>query len=165
MEISHDKIVTFDEMVTLASTLKQKGQRIVMAPGCFDFFHVGHLHHLKQAKRLGDVLIISLTPDCYVGKGPNRPIYTQHYRAEILAALDIVDYIFINHYPNQGQTLQQIKPDIFVVGNEYRQAGTDTLSNPEERIAAELTGAVIVFTDDRIFSSTQIIEEYFREKK
>jgi rfaE bifunctional protein nucleotidyltransferase chain/domain len=165
MTISNGKIITLDEAADIVLDLKRQGKRIVLAPGCFDFFHVGHLHHLKQARSFGDILIISLTPDCYVGKGPGRPVYSQDYRAELLAALEIVDYVCLNKWPHQGPTVRQINPDVFVVGKEYRLEGSDMLSNLEERQAADELGVTVAFTDDRIFSSTEIIQKYFGDKK
>jgi rfaE bifunctional protein nucleotidyltransferase chain/domain len=160
-----DKLVTLEELRDIAERLHKEGRCIVLAPGCFDFFHVGHLHHLKQARKLGDVLIISLTPDCYVGKGPDRPVYSQDQRAELLAALEPVDYVWINQWPHQGEIVRQIKPDVFVVGKEYRLNDTDKITNVEEQSAVEVTGARVAFTDDRIFSSTEIIKEYFGDKR
>jgi rfaE bifunctional protein nucleotidyltransferase chain/domain len=160
-----DKIVTLDALRDITERLHTEGRRIVLAPGCFDFFHVGHLCHLKQARSLGDVLIISLTPDRFVGKGPGRPVYSQDQRAELLAALEVVDYVWINQWPHQGEIVRQIKPDVFVVGKEYRLTGTDKISNAEEQAAAEEAGSRVAFTDDRIFSSTEIIKEYFGDKQ
>ena len=76
-----------------------EGQSIIHAHGVFDLLHVGHIRHLEQAKTLGDCLVVSLTPDRFVNKGPNRPAFTERLRAEALAAMEAVDFVVINDQP------------------------------------------------------------------
>ena len=100
--------------------LKRKGKRIVQCHGVFDLLHIGHIQHLEQAKKLGDVLVVTLTPDKHVNKGPHRPIFAQDLRAQAIAALDCVDYVAINKWPLADRTIQFLRPDIYVKGTEYK---------------------------------------------
>ena len=93
------KIVTLDELEKTVANLKKHGKTVVMCHGVFDLLHPGHIMHFEAAKREGDVLIVTLTKDQYVGKGPGRPVFNQRLRAESIASLGCVDYVAINEWP------------------------------------------------------------------
>src|SRR5262245_18927982 len=95
-----DKIKTLGELGEIASDARAKGARVVLAHGVFDILHVGHKRHLDIGKRHGDVLIVTLTTDKHVNKGPDRPVFPEKLRAEMVAALESVDYVAIS--PNPG---------------------------------------------------------------
>jgi rfaE bifunctional protein nucleotidyltransferase chain/domain len=118
-----NKIKTKAEIEEISKDLIQRNKKIVTCNGCFDILHIGHIKFLKEAKKQGDVLIIGLNSDSSVkqNKGPERPINNEDDRAEILAALEMVDYITIFNETTPISLLETIKPDIHCNGEEYRE--------------------------------------------
>ena len=109
------------ELSSIVNTLKQDGKRIVFTNGCFDIIHVGHVRYLKEARELGDVLVVGLNSDISVRtiKGNNRPIVPQGERAEVLSSLKYVDYVVIFGEPDPYNTIAAIKPDVLVKGSDW----------------------------------------------
>ena len=93
------KIKELDELAALLNEVRASGRRIVHCHGVFDLLHIGHIRHFEAAKQHGDVLVVTLTPDKYVNKGPHRPAFPQDLRAEMIASLGCVDYVAINTWP------------------------------------------------------------------
>ncbi|MFZ1239349.1 MAG: PfkB family carbohydrate kinase [Anaerolineae bacterium] len=157
-----DKIRTVDELAAISAALKQQGKVIVHCHGVFDLLHPGHFRHFAAARRLGDVLIVTLTRDEFVNKGPGRPVFNQRLRAESIAALASVDYVAINEWPTAVNTIHRLRPDLYVKGSEYAQREQDLTGKiyDEER-AVETVGGRLAFTDDITFSSTQLLNNYF----
>src|SRR3989339_1086665 len=110
------KIFELEKLAQKIHTLKSEGKKIVHCHGCFDLMHIGHIKYLQSAKRKGDILVVTVTPDRYVKRGPGRPVFNEIHRAEAIAALDCVDYVYINHSPTATETIRMIKPDIYVKG-------------------------------------------------
>ena len=124
----------------------------------FDVFHIGHLRHLKKAKEFGDYLIVSITPDKYVNKGPDRPIFSETYRAEMIKNLEFVDEVIINKYPTSVELINNIKPDVYVKGKDYEKLEEDLTGNINlEKEAIEKHGGRIEFTDEITFSSSNLV--------
>ncbi len=149
----------------LAEILKEHrdlGQKIVHCHGVFDLLHIGHIRYLEQAKRLGDILVVTLTPDKYVDKGPNRPAFSEKLRAEALASLHFVDYVAINEWPTAEETLRILKPHIYVKGSEFKNTESDPTGKigREEKVIREI-GAKLEFTEDIVFSSSNLINRFF----
>ena len=113
-----NKIGTLTEIRSEIDKLKLSGKKIVHCHGVFDLLHPGHLHHFRLASMLGDILIVTTSPDKYVNKGPGRPVFNQRLRAEFLAALEIIDFVSINETPSAVETIYALKPDIYVKGHE-----------------------------------------------
>ena len=90
------KIKTIPELIEIARQCRRKGKRIVHCHGVFDILHIGHVHHFEQAKKEGDVLIVTLTTNEFVAKGGGRPIFDENLRLATMASLEIVDYVAIN---------------------------------------------------------------------
>jgi rfaE bifunctional protein kinase chain/domain len=135
-------------------------QRIVHCHGVFDVLHVGHLRHFEQAKNYGDLLVVTLTPDRFVNKGTNRPAFPEDLRAEMIAALDCVDYVAINQWPTAVETIRLLKPHVFAKGSEF-QSGKDTTGHILlEQEAIHQHGGEMVFTEDITFSSSALINQY-----
>ena len=116
--INH-KIKTLEALPKIIVDLKQQGKVVVHCHGVFDLVHPGHIRHFEEAKRQGDVLVVTLTPDEYVNKGPGRPVFQERLRAESLAALQVVDYVAINQWPTAVETILMLRPDVYVKGGEY----------------------------------------------
>jgi rfaE bifunctional protein nucleotidyltransferase chain/domain len=153
-----DKIKTLDELAAAVADLKRKGRRVVMCHGVFDLVHPGHIRHFEAARRQGDVLVVTVTPDEFVGKGPGRPVFTQALRAEFLANLEVIDFVAINRWPTATETLKLLKPDVYVKGNDYSETGKDLTGNIEhEKRAVEAAGGRLHFTDEITFSSSSLI--------
>ena len=121
----HQKIQTLDDLSRGLQLLREEKKLIVHCHGVFDLLHPGHLRYFEQAKSFGDILVVTLSPDRFVNKGPGRPVFNQKLRAEALAALQIIDFEAINETPSAVETIFQLRPDIYVKGSEYK----DFLSN------------------------------------
>jgi bifunctional ADP-heptose synthase (sugar kinase/adenylyltransferase) len=123
---------------------------------------VGHIRHLKAAKAFGDTLIVTITADQYVNKGPDRPAFPSELRAEFLASLDFVNYVAVVDEASALPAIENIKPSFYVKGGEYADAGKDITGKIEvERESVERGGGELVFTDDITFSSSNLLNRHF----
>lgn len=157
-----NKIVTLTELEKIVSSLKKRKKTIVHCHGVFDLLHPGHIMHFQAAKQEGDALIVTLTQDEYVGKGPGRPVFNQRVRAESVAALSSVDYVAINEWPTAIQTIQKLKPDIYAKGSDYENPEEDLTGKIiEEEKAVRSVGGRIHFTHEISFSSTEILNRHY----
>ncbi|MBI2870147.1 MAG: adenylyltransferase/cytidyltransferase family protein, partial [Candidatus Omnitrophica bacterium] len=156
------KIKPIGEVATIVTSLKARGKRIVHCHGVFDLVHPGHIRHLEAAKREGDVLVVTVTPDEYVNKGPGRPVFNQRLRAETLAALECVDHVAINEWPTAVESIHLLRPDVYVKGGEYARRESDLTGKiyDEERAVLSVGGR-IHFTDDITFSSSHLVNTHF----
>jgi cytidyltransferase-like protein len=156
------KIKSLEEAAGELARLRQAGRKAVHCHGVFDLLHIGHLRHLTAARKYGDLLVVTVTPDRYVNKGPGRPAFPEALRAEALAMLECVDIVAINQWPGAVETIQLLKPDFFVKGSEYREADKDVTGGiTREQAAIEAAGGRLVFTDDITFSSSSLINRHF----
>jgi rfaE bifunctional protein nucleotidyltransferase chain/domain len=156
-----DKIRTIDEISKIAKQCQSDGQVIVLAHGVFDLVHMGHVRHLKSARREGDVLMVSITADQFVNKGPGRPIFVEEMRAEMLAALEYVDWVTINHHPTSETVLNLVQPNVYVKGSDYENPEDDISGKiSEETEIVERYGGRIVYTKEITFSSSSLINNH-----
>ena len=128
----------------------------VLAHGCFDLLHLGHIRHLQEARKLGDRLVVSITDDEHVNKGIGRPHFGSAQRAEALLALACVDEVLVNAAPDAVAAIQRIKPAVYVKGIDYAAKETDA-GLLRERAAVEAVGGRLVFTESEKFSSSRLI--------
>jgi rfaE bifunctional protein kinase chain/domain/rfaE bifunctional protein nucleotidyltransferase chain/domain len=162
--LSNRKIVSLDALNTLRAEAREAGKIVVHCHGCFDIVHPGHIHHLQFARSLGDVLIVSVSADPHVNKGVDRPLIPDELRAQSLAALECVDWVFINPQPTALELLDMLRPDVYVKGREYEQ-------NQDPRFLAERDtvvthgGRVVFSSGDVIYSSTAIIGAISRPQR
>jgi len=157
-----DKILALEDLARVLASLQAQGKTVVHCHGVFDLMHIGHIRHFEQAKMLGDVLIVTITQDRHVNKGPNRPVFTEAHRAAAIAALACVDYVAINQWPTAIDTIRLLRPNVFVKGSEYRDATKDRTGNillEEESVRS--VGGRIAFTDDIVFSSSSLLNRHF----
>lgn len=154
------RIYDLQELAIRVAEEKKKGKKIVHCHGCFDLLHIGHIRYFEQAKAMGDLLVVTVTPDRFVDKGPHRPAFNELLRAEAIASLWCVDFVAINQWPTAEETLRLLRPDFYVKGSEYRPKGADMTGKieQEEAVVAEI-GARLAFTDDIVFSSSRLINE------
>ena len=150
------------KIITSRKDIKNQKKKFVLCHGVFDIFHIGHLMHLKNAKTHGDILVVSITADKFVNKGPGRPYFNQSYRALILSALDFVDYVYISKSITAEKVLLDIKPDFYVKGHEYFDPKNDVTGNIEieKKILKKICGKII-YTYDKKFSSTELLNNLF----
>ncbi|MCB1084925.1 MAG: adenylyltransferase/cytidyltransferase family protein [Chlamydiia bacterium] len=158
------KIKTFAEIEKILEGEKSEGEKIVHCHGVFDLLHPGHIRHFKEAKKQGTKLVVTLTKDEFVNKGPGRPAFNESLRAETLAALNCVDYVVINDTPDAISCIEKIRPNIYVKGKEYSDHSADVTGKIAEEVAAvkKVKGAVY-YTDDIVFSSSSLINEYYSD--
>ena len=160
------KIYTINELAAICKQLKKKDKKIVHCHGVFDLVHPGHIRHLKAAKKFGDILIVSLTEDKYVNKGPGRPIFNAKLRAENIAALEFVNYVTINHAPKAMPAIKAIKPNFFVRGQDHKNFH-ESISGGiiKEKKEVEKYGGELVFTEEIQFSSSNIINQQLSQNE
>ncbi len=125
--------------------------KLVMCCGCFDILHYGHLVHLRAAAALGERLMIALTADRQIRKGPGRPVFNQDQRAEMLRELRCVDSVLVYDEPRPDDLIRRFRPAFYVKGKEYE-------GRLPEQALVESLGGKVVFTDTPKYSSTALVE-------
>ena len=155
------KTQALEELSVVLRDERCQGKKIVHCHGVFDLLHVGHIRHLEEAKALGDVLVVTVTPDCYVNKGPHRPAFQQDLRVEGIAALDAVDYVAVNRWETAENAIKILKPDVYVKGPDYEKGRPDLTGGlAREEAAVESVGGRLETTNDVQFSSTSLLNRY-----
>jgi rfaE bifunctional protein nucleotidyltransferase chain/domain len=149
-----NKIKALPQIQKLVARERNKGKTIVLANGCFDLIHAGHIRYLREAKKLGDILVVALNSDSSVRKlkGRGRPILPERERAEILASFYDVDYLIIFDEPNVENILLALKPDIHAKGSDYTKK-----SVPEREIVLGYGGKIAIAGGPKIRSTSQVI--------
>ena len=156
-----DKIKPIRRLAEMVAEHRAAGRCVVHCHGVFDLLHVGHVKHLEAARAHGDLLVVTLTPDRYVNKGPHRPAFREMLRAEALAALACVDYVAINEWPTAVETIRLLKPDCYVKGRVVAQGKRDhTDAILAEREAVESGGGRLVLTEEETFSASSLINRF-----
>lgn len=158
----HEKIKTIEELGAVARAAQAEGRTVALCHGVFDLVHLGHVRHILAARNEADVVIVTVTADRFVNKGPGRPIFPENMRAEMLAALGTVDWVGINQTSSAEPILDTVRPDIYVKGSDYENPEDDVTGKiATEREAVERHGGRIVFTRDVTFSSSSLMNRYF----
>lgn len=152
----NSKIIPKSEVVALGERLRREGRVIVFANGCFDLLHVGHVRFLSDARKQGDVLIVGINSDSTVRalKGSGRPLMGENARAELVAAVEFVDYVVIFDGVTAEDVLRDLRPHIQCKGTDY----TET-SVPEKRVVEALGGSVRIAGDPKTHSTREILAE------
>ncbi len=151
------KILDLDKLSQTLNDLRSNGRKIVHCHGCFDLMHPGHIKYFQASKEMGDVLVVTVTPDVYVDKGLGRPVFNQDLRADSIAALECVDYVAINKWPTAEETLRLLRPDIYVKGQEFEKLEDKTGKIQKEFEVIKEIGAELRFTHEIVFSSTELL--------
>ena len=133
---------------------------MVHCHGVFDPMHIGHIRHFSAAKSLGDVLVVTVTPDRFVNKGPHRPVFPEDLRAEAIASLECVDFVAINRWPMAIETILALQPSIYVKGSEFRSGKDLTGAIALEENAVQSVGGRLEFTDDLTFSASHLVNRH-----
>jgi len=147
-------IIERQDLIREAAEIRSRGKTIVLANGCFDLFHAGHLRYLQGAAGLGDVLVVAVNSDDQARKlkGEGRPFTSEFERAEIISGLRFVDLVTIFDEPTVEEILLAIKPDFHAKGTDYT-----TESVPERDIVRSYGGTVAIVGDPKDHSSSEII--------
>lgn len=155
------KIRSLNKLSNDIAALHEGSKIVVHCHGVFDLLHVGHIKHLEAARKLGDVLVVTITPDRFVNKGPHRPAFPEQLRAEALASLACVDYVGINEWPTAVETIKLIKPNLYVKGmirEEGKRDHTNAIS--DEEAAVHSVGGKLHLTDEETFSASTLINRF-----
>lgn len=147
-------ILNREDLATEVKRRRDAGEKIILANGCFDLLHVGHVRYLTAAKEIGGTLVVGLNSDAQAHflKGEGRPFTPEHERAELIAALKCVDLVTIFDEPTVEQLIRTIRPDFHAKGTDYTAD-----SVPERDIVRECGGQVVITGDSKGHSSTELI--------
>lgn len=144
-----------NRLIARVAIERRRGARIVLANGCFDLLHVGHIRYLEAASALGNILVVGINSDEQVRqlKGANRPFMPEHERVEIVAALRFVDLVTIFSEPTVAELIRAIRPDVHAKGTDYTE---ETV--PEREIVREYGGRTAIVGDPKDHSTTALLE-------
>ena len=161
-----DKLKRRSELAEAVKKARAEGKTVVFTNGCFDILHVGHVRYLQDARALGDLLVVGVNTDDSVRrlKGPTRPVVSEWERAEILAALQCVDYVSLFNEDTPVELITAIRPSIHVKGGDYK---VEDLPEAEAVIAGGGKIVIVSFssTDSEGFSTTNVIGKIMNERR
>ncbi|MGH9774612.1 MAG: adenylyltransferase/cytidyltransferase family protein [Candidatus Acidiferrales bacterium] len=148
------KIFTREQIRIVVKERRREGKRVVLANGCFDILHAGHVRYLEAAKREGDFLIVAVNADKSVSmlKGPGRPILESRSRAELVAALAAVDAVVVFEESDVSRLLEELRPDVHAKGTDYTQ---ETV--PERETARRLGVRIAIVGDSKNHSTRDLL--------
>jgi rfaE bifunctional protein kinase chain/domain/rfaE bifunctional protein nucleotidyltransferase chain/domain len=150
------KICNLERLLAVRRDARAAGRTIVHCHGCFDIVHPGHIQHLQYAKSLGDLLVVTVSADSHVQKGVDRPLIPDDLRASSLAALECVDWVYVNPDPTAVALLEALEPDVYVKGKEYER-NHDPRFQAERDAVIRHSGRVVFSSGEVVFSSTSLI--------
>jgi D-glycero-beta-D-manno-heptose 1-phosphate adenylyltransferase len=155
MRCAQDKIIDRNAAIAVVARYKNDGKTVVLANGCFDTLHVGHVRYLEGAKREGDVLLIAVNSDASVGclKGPGRPVLDEQARALMVASLRDTDYVVIFPEQDVAALLEELRPDVHAKGTDYTM---ETV--PERAVSAQLGIRLAIVGDPKNHSTRGFLE-------
>lgn len=155
------KFIDLEEAAALALEMKQQGKTVALANGAFDILHVGHIRYLQAAAESADLLIVAVNSDSSVRgyKGEGRPVIPDHERAELVCALEAVDYVLIFQEATVENVIRAIRPDFQCKGTDYSES-----SVPEGDLVRSLGGQVKIVGDPKDHDSSAIIRKISRAR-
>ena len=152
------KIHDLKKLSKIIKSLKLKKNKIVLSHGVFDLLHIGHIKHFVSAKKLGHKLIVSVTKNEFVDKGPNRPLFDLRLRMEAIASLSCVDFVTYGNLDSAVDVIEHLKPDIYCKGQDYKILKKDISKKIyKEKRAVLKNNGKIYFTNEINFSSSKIL--------
>ncbi|HAF94598.1 MAG TPA: cytidyltransferase [Elusimicrobia bacterium] len=156
------KIVPFSDAPQVFARLKKEGKKIVQCHGTFDLLHPGHILHFEEAKALGDILVVTITGEDYVNKGPGRPYFNDELRVKYLTSLECIDYVTVVPFLAATEAIECVRPHIYCKGREYKNPKADVTGNIRDdiRIVKRLGGRVC-YVGSVVFSSTKLLNKHF----
>ena len=158
-----EKTLSFSRLKEIVQETREEGKKVVLCHGVFDLMHPGHILHFKAARRHGDLLVVTITPDRFARKAPGRPVFHERLRMETIAALTSVDYVALNEWPTAIETIHHLKPHVYAKGSDYMDAAADVTGNiTKEEAAVRESGGEMIFTTEESFSSSALINQFFK---
>lgn len=156
------RILDRNRLIARVAIARRAGARIVLANGCFDILHVGHVRYLEGARALGDLLVVGINSDEQVRllKGDGRPLVPERERAELIAGLRAVDFVTIFTEPNVETLLRAVRPDIHAKGTDYTED-----SVPERDVVRSFGGRVAIVGDPKDHSTSELISQLIHKDK
>lgn len=156
------KIVAWNDLSTVSEELRKGSARLVLCHGVFDLLHIGHIKHFQAAKSLGDSLIVTLTADEFVRKGPGRPAFPEELRAQAVAALEAVDRVCVVPHAGASVAIERVRPYRYVKGSDYKGRVATAGSKLQQEIdLVRSHGGDIAYTEEAQFSSSTLINRHF----
>ena len=156
-----NKIFTIENLKKILDKKRKKRKKIVLCHGVFDLLHIGHIKHFNEAKKFGDILVVTLTPDIYVNKGPARPAFNERLRMQAVAALSVVDYVSLNTTATAVNIIRKIKPNFYCKGPDYKDHKKDISGKiKEEAQIIKKSGGRIIYTESETFSSSKLLNSF-----
>lgn len=156
-----DKIIAYEKISSFIENEKRSGRSIALCHGVFDLLHPGHIRHVNKAKELADIVVVSITADGFVNKGPGRPAFNENLRAESIANLSSVDFVVITPFITAVEIIESIKPNYYIKGSDYSDEKKDASGNiTRERETLEFFGGTLITTDEIVFSSSSLINKF-----
>lgn len=152
------KVDSIAALANAVAEFRDAGQTVVHCHGVFDLLHIGHIRYLQAAKRLGDVLVVTVTPDRFVNKGPHRPVFHESLRLDAIAALECVDRVALNDQPTAVEAIERLRPDVYAKGAEFRDRKTPELLQEEQAVAK--AGGRVEFIEEYTSSSSRLINAH-----
>ncbi|PTY02887.1 cytidyltransferase [Opitutaceae bacterium EW11] len=160
--MAHTKIIPYETAAKRFAELRAEGKTLVHCHGTFDMIHPGHIVHFEEAKALGDLLIVTVTAERFVNKGPGRPYFNDALRARWLAALACVDYVVIIPFADAVQAIECVRAHVYCKGREYENSENDVTGNIHGDIeAVKRVGGQIRYVGSIVFSSTKLLNQQF----
>jgi rfaE bifunctional protein nucleotidyltransferase chain/domain len=160
MTNGRSKVVALDELSRISAEARAAGKRVVQCHGVFDLLHPGHIRHFEEARAQGDCLVVTVTADEFVNKGPGRPAFPEALRAETLATLMYVDYVAVSRFPTAVNAIEAIRPHVYVKGQDYEEATKDVTGGiVAEEAAVTAGGGRIHFTHGIVYSSSSLLNQ------
>lgn len=160
MKIDKQKILSIKEIKKIIIEKKKKKLKIGLCHGAFDLMHLGHLNHFKEAKKSVDVLIVSVTSDNFIYKGPGRPFFDQNQRMETISFVEVVDYVVLSESESALPIINLVKPEIYFKGPDYRDNTKDLTNNiKKENSLVKKNNGHTIYTNSKKYSSTVLINK------
>lgn len=153
-------IVKKSEFKEIRRQMKEQKKKIILCHGVFDLVHPGHLIHFEEAKKLGDVLVVSVTASAYVRKGPGRPYFDDEMRLKFLSAIECIDYVLLSEGYTVDDVIEAVEPDLYVKGEEYAKHEEDITGKIADEVAlVRKHGGDVAYTGGQVYSSTRLINQ------
>ena len=160
--MNSQKYISYEQAPEVFAKLKHEGKKIVQCHGTFDLIHPWHIYHLEEAKALGDLLVVTVTADKFVSKGPGRPYFNDKLRLKSLSALACVDYVVLIPFTAAVEAIKCVTPDIYCKGTEYSDHKNDVTGNIVDDVeTVQSLGGQVRYIGSVVFSSSRLLNNHF----
>ena len=165
--LARDKVLSLEDLSLVVSGAKISNKVVALCHGCFDILHMGHVRHFESARAMADLLVVTVTQDEFINKGPHRPVFPESERAEVLAGLKVIDWVAVNSWGSAVETIRLIRPNLFIKGEEYESRAQQVNPNfLEEAEVVKEVGGKIAFTRNKFTSSsTKAFEQLVKSEE